>query len=91
VASEKGENGDILRLKFVITRELKLKQQHFVVVGGMTLEDSRMLLVGNSKVEGENPNENRQLAAQLIFNTHQLEVDEPQQATVKHLFKECLP
>jgi len=67
----------------VITRELKLKSQHFVPIGGINLPENKMLLIGNSKVEGENLNTNRHFTASLIFNTHQLEIDEPQQPRVK--------
>ena len=45
-----------LKLKFIITRELKFKLQHFVLIGGMCIEENKMLLVGNSKVEGLNIN-----------------------------------
>ena len=63
-------------------------KQHFVMVGGMTLEDNKMILIGNSKAEMGNSTLFKQLTAYVIFNTHQLEIDEPQNAKVQHVFKE---
>lgn len=64
------EGGLNIKLKFVITRELKLKQ-HFVMIAGKVLEGEKMLLIGNAKVEHDN-NTSSQLTAFVVFSTHQL-------------------
>ena len=54
----------------------------------MTLEDNKMILIGNSKAEMDNSNLFKQLTAYVVFNTHQLEIDEPQNPKVQQVFKE---
>lgn len=71
VCHENSEEGMKLKLKFIITRELKIKQ-HFVIVGCMYLGENRLMLAGNSRVEGMGPNQNNHCSTYFIINTHQI-------------------
>jgi hypothetical protein len=71
----------VLKVKFIITRELKLKRS-FVVVGGYQCEKDRLLVVGNSRKDSLNPQEFDHGPAFTIVNTATLENNDPQELTL---------
>ena len=67
----------VLKLKFVITREVKLKRS-FIILGAMQCDHSRLFVAGNSiKEQGQ-----ERSVAHLTLNTAVLENNEPQNVDI---------
>lgn len=84
VATENSEKGMKLKLKFIITREIKVKQ-HFIIIGSMYLDNNMLILAGNSRLEDNNAKITHS-PAYLLLNTHQVEIEEPQNIKVHRPF-----
>lgn len=60
--------GRIVKVKFIITRELRIKRQ-MTIVGGRQTHPDRIMLVGNAKRESNDPHEIRSTPALVTLNT----------------------
>lgn len=58
----------MVRVKFIITRELKIKRQ-MTIVGGRQTHPDRIMLVGNAKRESNDLQEIRSTPAMVTLNT----------------------
>jgi hypothetical protein len=76
---EAGER--VLRIKFVITRELRLKKQ-MTVIAGHQVDHARLLVVGNARRDSNNPQEVRNTPALVVLNTAAVENNEPQELSI---------
>ena len=58
----------MLKLKFIITRELRLKKQ-MTIIGGQQIDENRIFIIGNVRRETTNPQETKNLPAYIVLNT----------------------
>lgn len=56
-----------MKLKFVLTRQIRMKN-HFVVMGGMWIENNRLLLIGSGKIDSNNVNDIHHTVATAIVD-----------------------